>query len=549
MGARPKISGRGANMNRLKKVCFSSLMGEIDRFVIEEVGIKGVVLMERAGWGVVKKIFENYLVENKEVWIFCGPGNNGGDGFVAARYLKNFGAHPVVFLLSPEEKYKNEAKTNLEILKKLNISLISLYEESQVEDFEKRLGSFFPALIVDALFGTGLKREIKGHFGEVINFINKLREERGIPIVSIDIASGVNGDNGQILGCAVRSDLTVTFEYFKPGHFLYPGKEHCGKVELVEIGFPWKVVEKRFSLIDFVDENYAKRHLKPRQGYTHKGRFGHVLVLSGSRGKSGAGLLTALGALKSGAGLVTLASTKELQKIYSTALPEALTHGFEENLYGEISEKVSEEELIGLLKNKTTIVIGPGFGLREGAERALRLILENAGVPLVIDADAITLLSKKEELLNLLRAYQAPKIITPHPGEAERLVKISKAEIFRDRISAVKTLARTVEGIAILKGPHTLICEYKNGDYKLAISSIDEPGLSQGGMGDVLSGIIGGFLAQGYEPFQATCLSVFIHGFAGKILSQSYGPWGYTARDLAQKLPEIFKILLSSESG
>jgi len=516
------------------KVVTGFEMQALDKKVIEGIGVPAEVLMERAGLGVAENIKKYYPPEfYQRVIILCGPGNNGGDGMVCARHLKDFGYKVFVLLLADKDRYKGEALINLNILKKLNFPTFRI---SSVEELQNLLKLEKPHILVDALFGTGLKRPIEGFYKEVIEKINEYKEKESAKIVSVDISSGVCSNTGQILGIAVKADLTVTFELIKIGHISYPGKAYTGKLEIVPIGFPKDIIEKE-SKRDYIDWEWAKKVFKPRVGYTHKGTFGHVLILGGSRGKSGAGLLAALGALKGGAGLVTLASTISLQKIYCSILPEILTLGLPENSYGEVSFE-SLEEILNACKRKSVLVIGPGLGLSEEMKKLFFTLLEKLDIPVVIDADGLTLLSENP---SVLKNYKIPKVLTPHPGEASRLLKISKDEILKDRLKIAKELANLTDSIVVLKGPHTIISSPDNE----AISSIDEPGLSQGGTGDVLSGLIGAFIAQKYPPFLATALAVFLHGEAGKYLSKEKGPFGYTATEVANAVPLILKKLSS----
>ena len=514
------------------KVVTGLEMQEFDSFIIHSLGIPAEVLMERAGLGVAENVFRYYpLEEYKKVLVVCGPGNNGGDGMVCARYLWDKGYEVKIILLAKEEKYKGEALINLKIIKNIGLSLEKAGEISQ---FKNLLQAYFPNIVIDAIFGTGLKRNVEGFFKEVIEEINGYKIKKAAKLVAVDIPSGVCANTGQILGTAVKADLTVTFELPKIGHLFYPGKECTGVLEVVPIGFPKKVVEEKGPKREYLDLKWAKKVFKPRKGYTHKGTFGHVLVLAGSRGKSGAGVLSALGALRGGAGLVTLASTRTLQYVYSSMIPEILTAGLEENDKGEVSHK-SLTEILEIAKNKSVLVIGPGLGLSREVKKLFFDLISQFDIPLVIDADALTLLSENPEAL---KAYKAPKVLTPHPGEAVRLLKIPKEEIMKNRLEYAKKLSEITDSIVVLKGPHSVVY---SPDGRCGISSIDEPGLSQGGQGDVLSGLIGAFIAQKYEPFVATCLAVYLHGFAGKYLSKNLGPFGYTATDVAETIPTVFK--------
>ncbi|MFN3921775.1 MAG: NAD(P)H-hydrate dehydratase, partial [Caldimicrobium sp.] len=331
--------------------------------------------------------------------------------------------------------------------------------------------------------------------------------------------------------------ITVTFECFKAGQLIYPGKEYAGEVKIIEIGYPWKKIEEEGLAPNriYLDKKIAKTLYQPRKGFYHKGKTGHLLVLAGSRGKSGAGYLTALGALRAGVGLVTLASTKSLQLTYSSMLPEALTLGLPES-DGEVSGE-GIDLLLSALFRKKAIVVGPGFGLGSGAKKLLFALLEKANLPLLLDADALTLIS---EDLELLKRYSYPKVLTPHPGEAARLLSCEPNEVLKDPLLAINTLIERTLATIVLKGPHTIIASPSG---KIYISSIDAPGLAQGGTGDVLSGVIGALMAQGYSAHHASALGVYLHGAAAKLLEETYGPFGFTAVDIAKTIPTVIKKL------
>ncbi len=520
------------------KVLNALEMQTLDRIVIQDIGIPAEVLMERAGLGVAENIFDYYPKSRFEkVLVVCGPGNNGGDGMVCARYLWDKGYQVKLILLSDKEKYKGEALKNLKILEKLDLSIEIIKD---ITIFIKHLFDLSPDIIVDAIFGTGLKRKIEGLLAEVIQEINLYKENSQAKVVAVDIPSGICSNTGQVLGIAIKADLTVTFEFPKIGHYFYPGKEHTGELKIVSIGFPRSIIEEREPKREFIDVDWFEKVFRPRKGYTHKGTFGHVLVLAGSKGKSGAGLLCALGALRGGAGLVTLASTESLQKIYSSILPEVLTSGLEENERGEIAYS-NLQKILKLCENKSVIVIGPGLGLSEEIKRLFFELLLELDIPVVIDADGLTLLSENPEFL---KSYRGVKVLTPHPGEAERLLKVSKKEILRDRLGYAQRLSELTGAIVVLKGPHSIIF---TPDGRCGISSIDEPGLSQGGTGDVLSGLIGAFIAQKYDPFEATCLAVFLHGKAGNLLAKEKGPFGFIATEVANTVPLVLREIKNAK--
>lgn len=510
-------------------------MKRLDNFVMHEFGLLPEILMERAGLGVAETIKEKYsLSQDYPILVLSGQGNNGGDGFVCARHLWNWGYKVEVLFFGEREKYSLEAKKNLLLLEKINLPVREILDFEELKNFFKH---FQPKIIVDALFGTGLKRPLTGIFEDLLLYLRDYQKKYNPKIIAIDMPSGISADTGQILGVALKADLTITFECLKAGQLIYPGKEYAGEVKIIEIGYPWRYIEEK-GLVPkriYLNEKVAQTLYQPRRGFYHKGKTGHILVLAGSTGKSGAGYLTALGALKAGVGLVTLVSTKTLQFLYSNMLPEALTLGLPEK-DGEVSEE-GIDLLLSALSRKKAIVVGPGFGLGRGPKKILFTLLEKANVPLLLDADALTLISAN---LELLKNYAFPKILTPHPGEAARLLSCDPEDILKDPLSAVITLTKLTSAYLVLKGPHTIISSPSGEIY---ISSIDAQGMAQGGMGDVLSGVIGALIAQGYSPLWASVLGVYLHGKAAKLLQETYGPFGFTAVDVAKTIPRVIKIL------
>ena len=513
----------------------SSEMQRLDRIMMEEFGILPEVLMERAGLGVAKTIEENFSPQiYKKILVICGPGNNGGDGFVCARHLSEIGYEVLICIFSNKKKYKGEAKRNLLLTQKLGLIIKRI---KNVDALKRLLESFKPRVIVDALFGTGLKRPISGIFAQVIELINSYREINQVKVVSVDLPSGISADTGEVLGVSVKADITATFECLKHGLLNYHGKEYAGKVVVLPIGYAWGYLAKLQHLpkARFLSLRYICQIYRKRTGYYHKGKAGHVLILAGSKGKSGAGYLTALGAVRAGAGLVTIASPESLQPLYASMLPEVLTLALPET-NGEPSIKALEIILTNL-SNKKALIVGPGFGLSDEAFNLLKSLLKELSLPLVLDADALTLLSKDLDLFN---ENHSPRVITPHPGEAARLLKKDIKDVLRDRKDSALTLAKEASSIVVLKGPNTIIATPEG---ELFYSPFDVPGMAQGGMGDVLSGIIGSLIAQNYSPLEAALLGVYLHGFSGQCLAQNQGPQGFTASDLANFLPQVYKTL------
>jgi len=388
-------------------------------------------------------------------------------------------------------------------------------------------------VLVDALFGTGLSRELTGRFALAVELVN----QAGVPVVAVDMPSGLSADTGRPLGVAVRATLTATMALPKVGQVVYPGREYVGELRVVDIGMPERVIREKAPPREYLDRGWATGVLRPRAADTHKGTYGHVLVLAGSRGKTGAAVLAAKGSLRAGAGLVTLACARSLQPLMAGYLPEALTLGLSPETPDQELTPASAEAILSACERMHAAVLGPGFGLSpEARELSVRLSLE-LPVPTVLDADALTALSGRPEQL---REARAPRVLTPHPGEMARLLSRSKAEIQADRLKAAREAARRSGQVVVLKGAATVVA---GPDGREAVNSSGNPGMAQGGMGDVLAGIIAAFLAQGYDPFEAACLGVFLHGASGDLLARRHGPFGYTASQVAENLPRVLREL------
>ncbi len=514
------------------KLVYAQEMQALDRYTIEELGIAGEILMENAGRGVAEIIWSRFRKEAKKgVLVVCGPGNNGGDGFVVARHLAQKDVPVQIVLLASPEKFKGEALLNFRIAQRIYLPLAQLTEKN-LPEFLRVLEAC--GLVVDAIFGTGLKRQVSGLFAQVIEEINK----SGKPVVAVDIPSGLSADTGRPLGVAVKATLTATMALPKVGQVVYPGREYVGELEIVDISMPRSVIEERGPKREWLTVDWARNLLAPRRPDTHKGTYGHVLVIAGSSGKTGAGILAAQGALRGGAGLVTLVCPKSLDPVFETTLIEAMTAPVpyetkEGSLSAEAFEIVSE-----LSEGKKAALLGPGVGLAPETLAFIQRTIAELPLPMVVDADALTAISG--QIFHVRRA-QMPRILTPHPGEMARLLQTTKDKIQADRLEAARVAAKEANAVVVLKGAATVIV---SPDGREAINSTGNPGMASGGMGDVLSGLIAAFLAQGYDPFEASCLGVFLHGMAGDILAAEKGPWGYTASELGEKVPLVIKKLL-----
>ena len=535
-------------MERLMQLAFAAQMREFDRQTIEEIGIPGMVLMENAGRATVDQMERTFgPVTGKTVCIFTGPGNNGGDGLVIARTVHGLGAFPFVLSLVDPEQFRDDAARNFAILKRLRLPYLVVDDSEKstsLIDTVLTLNRMHPVhSLVDALFGTGLEREVSGHFLEVINGINILRDRHHLPVVAVDIPSGLNSDTGMILGSAVQADLTVTYGLPKPGHY-HHGGPCVGQLERVDIGIPTKIVAKAHLNGSVLDSSITAQ-LHQRAPAAHKGSNGHLLILAGSAGKTGAALLCGHGALHSGAGLVTFAVPQDLSSIFATALVESMSVALPASRQFLSIEDF--DQITTIAQGKNALVIGPGIGTEKlTAQLVLRLYSENSA-PQVIDADALNILAAHPEVI---RQPAGPRIFTPHPGEMARLLATTIEGVQTDRIQAAQWLNAPAEQeqptmITVLKGAGTVVAA-ASGEW--TINTTGNPGMGTGGMGDVLSGIIGSLPAQGYTPWNAACLGVYLHGLAADFIARSR-PYGYTASEVAQMLPQAIGMCTSKGLG
>ncbi|QFT31959.1 Bifunctional NAD(P)H-hydrate repair enzyme Nnr [Labrenzia sp. THAF82] len=488
-------------------------MGRADRLTIEG-GIAGIELMEQAGQAVVRAAVE-LVSAGARILILCGPGNNGGDGFIAARCLAAMGYGIDVLLISPADRLKGDARLAFERMG-LPAERIGEGQEGQ-----KRLPMLLDSvdLIIDGLFGAGLDRPLEGEIKQIVDAVN----DSGKPVLAIDLPSGVNGASGQKLGSAVRAQRTVTFFCEKPGHLLFPGRELCGAVVVAQIGIRPDV----FGDIrpqTFENAPALWRHAWPmasQQG--HKYTKGHAVVFSGSVSSTGAARLGAAAALRAGAGLVTLASPPDAMMVNACHLTAVML----KKLAGEkaVQDLLSDERY-------SSVLIGPGFGIGAGTRSSVEAILR-ASRATVLDADALTSFSETpEHLFSLVKLCDAPVVLTPHEGEFARIFP----QVEGDKLARARLAARLSGATLILKGPDTVIA---SPDGRAAINHNAPPWLATAGSGDVLAGITTGLLAQGVSGFEAACQAVWFHGEAGNIV----GP-GLIAEDLAPALKEVLRALV-----
>jgi NAD(P)H-hydrate epimerase len=510
-------------------------MQEMDRQTIESHGISGLELMEKAGQGATRVLLDQFGDRVKAgVGIVCGKGNNGGDGFVIARCLAQKGIDVSVYLLAKTAALKGDAASNCERLASLDIGIVEIPDEDTFSKFKPRLSNH--GLLVDAILGTGLTSDVRGLFKTVINFINALNRT-GIAVFAVDIPSGLNADTGQPCGTCIRSQSTATFGLAKIGHFTYPGADYTGSLEIIDIGIPGAVVQavgpKQYLLTSAQIRNY----LQPRSADMHKGRTGHLLVIAGSPGKTGAAAMTAMSAMRAGAGLVTLGIAESLNPILETQVLEVMTAPLPEIQNGALGASAFEN-IKKMEAGKTCLAIGPGMGQAGETQSLVNKIIRQSRIPVVIDADGLNNIAGQTQLLKSLKP---PTVLTPHPGEMARLIDVTPAEVQQNRLQCAREFATNFKVHIVLKGAATVIAHPDGSAY---INPTGNPGMASGGMGDVLTGVLAGFITQGFTPEAAAHASVYLHGAAADTLSKTIGPIGYLAGEVMNAIPgEVKKIL------
>ena len=512
-------------------MCTAEEMRELDNKTINGLGIPGVVLMEHAGRGVVRAIEEKFgSLRGKRLLIFAGKGNNGGDGFVVARWSRRLGAHPKVVLLTRLENLKGDALINAKVWKSLSPEGIV-----EVEDAGEFQGLFDNAdLVVDAILGTGLTSGARGLAAEAIEAING----SGVPVVAVDLPSGLASDTGAIPGPAVRAELSVTFGLPKVAHWCYPARELVGEVVVVDIGIPPTYVEEREFGTYLVEAKDLLPFLPRRSPQAHKGRYGHLLVLTGSPGKLGAGIMASLAALRTGAGLVTAGVPAGLNLAFEAAVMEAMSAPLPEAPNGGIGSQALEE-ILSLARGKTAVAFGPGMGTDPSTGELLFSLLERLEVPVVVDADGLNLLASDP---GVLKRVKAPVVLTPHPGEMSRLSARPVAEIQKNRLEVAREFAVEYGVVLVLKGAGT-VTALPSG--KCYLNPTGTPGMASGGSGDVLTGIIGGLICQGIDTPEAAWAGVYLHGRAGDLAARMSGEYGMIAGDMLGSLPDAIEEIVN----
>lgn len=493
----------------------------IEQKAMERLEVSSLLLMEIAGSRLADLIVREYgCVAAKKIYVLAGTGNNGGDGLVAARHLLVQGARPKIYLAGDPAGATSEHKTNLNILRKLGVEVVAV-DTTHPDRLRFALG--MADLIIDALVGTGFTGSLSPELHKIIQTVNRLQR----PIVAVDVPSGVDASSGQVKGEAIRAELTINLGLLKAGCLLHPGRDYAGKIRTIDLGIP------------LADSDFPTRYLlgqsildlpPNRDKAGHKGSFGHVLVVGGSRIYAGAPALSGQAVLRGGAGMATLAVPQSIAARFPA--DELIIVPMENTSAGALSEDALPD-LLQLAEGMDVLVVGPGLSCEAESLSAVQALLADWERPAVIDADALRILLT--EFLETIRPEQRARwIVTPHPGEMARLLGNTAAEVNKNRLGAAQEFAKKWGLVTVLKGAPTIISDGE----KTYINSTGSHGLATAGTGDVLAGLIGSFLAQGLEPLEAAAVGVYTHGAAADLAGET-GQRSLIASDCLKLLTQV----------
>jgi NAD(P)H-hydrate epimerase len=516
------------------EILTSQQMRRIDRRAVRTYGLQETVLMETAGLRVLEvlKGLEAHL-ESRRILLLCGKGNNGGDTFVLARHLRNGGIPFSALLFGRREDVRGAAATHLRTLERMGIAPTEIRGAASWKAARRLLDA--SDLVVDGLLGTGLSRPVTGLLARVFQEVNQARPL----VVAVDIPSGLSGDTGEVPGPCIKADHTVTFVRPKFPHVFPPAEALCGTLHVRDIGIPDEAIAAEKVDLDLLDVEGLAPLLPQRRPDSHKGDFGHALVIAGSRGKGGAARLAALGALRAGCGLVTAAVPAGLQSGFVSRAMEVMTEGLPETAEGTLAA-AGIDRLLGLLEGKQVVAIGPGLTTNPETRRLIDEVVLRARVPVILDADGVNAFAGCTERLS---GRKRPLVLTPHPGEMGRLVGMPGSRVQLRRLDLARGFARRHACHVVLKGHRTLVASPSG---RVSVNPTGNPGMATGGSGDVLTGLLAGLVAQGIEVGAAAGLAVYLHGLAGDLAAAEVGEGPLIARDILLHFPAALQRLKPS---
>lgn len=517
------------------KLVTAAQMRDMDNCAIETYGVPAVVLMENAGRSAAEILHTRYSsTPLNRALIFSGRGNNGGDGYVIARHLQLRGWEVQVVVLAHAEALEGSAATNLRILQRAGVDIAFAHDSAALDAILPTLPSR-DVLLIDAMFGNGLTSAIRGHYLKALHWMNAA----AAVVAAVDMPSGVDATSGEILGEAVKADCSISFACAKVGQVSAPASSVGGTLYVADIGMPKVLCDSVADTLLFVDGAEAQQLLPPRRSDAHKGDCGHSLIVAGTPGMGGAAQMTAEACVRSGSGLVTLVTPAAVQHSIAGHIPEVMTHGTSD--VGWSVEILPELER--LWQERNVVAIGPGLGVGEDCTRMVRELVIRCPLPLVLDADGLNVVAAAPEIF---KQRPGATVVTPHPGEMARLCGCSVAQVQAERVRTAQEFAALCGVIVVLKGARTVIADPYGA---VRINSSGNSGMASGGMGDVLTGVITAFIAQGLAPLDAATLGVYLHGSAADLCAAQYGSAGYTASDVAKMLGQARQHLVSLSCG
>lgn len=519
------------------RILTAEAMRELDRTAIDDLGVPSLVLMENAAIGVVEALGKAFG-EAESAAVFCGPGNNGGDGLAIARHLHVRGWEVRIFLVTGGRDLSADAQVQLGICRNAELPILEVTSSQALRPALEAASEC--EVVVDALFGTGLARALEGLFAEVVTGLNAL----GAPVVAVDLPSGLSGSQPRPIGPHIQADMTVTFAAPKVAHVFPPAADAVGEMVVTDLGIPPRLVddleEEGGDLHLLMAEELAEL-LPEREAGSHKGDYGHALILAGSPGKAGAAILAARAAVRAGAGLVTAAVPEPILQTVDLGSIESMTLGLPAGAAGQIAERAAEA-VLDAAEGMAVLALGPGLGQEPETAAAIRRVALECPLPVVLDADGLNAFAGRA---GELARRRVETILTPHPGELARLLGISTASIQEDRIAAARGAAEETGAIVVLKGNLTLVAS----GTAVFVNPTGNPGMATGGTGDVLTGLIAGFVAQGLDALDATLLAVYLHGLAGDLAASRIGETALAAGDLIEMLPAAMAALNREDDG
>ena len=517
------------------KILTAAQMQDVDRATTERYGVPSLTLMENAGRSVVKFLHQRFSpLEEQEIVILCGRGNNGGDGMVVARMLRELGAEPHVLMLADPERLSGDAEVNYKRLAQSGLP-ITVPDHDSWQKIKGRLSN--ASLVVDAILGTGLSKPLGGFLLEVVRDIPAVFPKA--KVVAVDLPTGIAADSGKLIGECLRADASVTFTAPKLAHVFPPACEQVGEWLVRPIGTPREALENNPDFfLNILQPDDLEWLVRPRNLESHKGSFGHVLVLGGSVGKTGAAAMAAKAALRAGAGLSTVATAQSVLPTIASLSMEIMTEPLPETGSGTISLRALKDGFLDeLMEGKSVLAVGPGLGRHPETMELVREAVKRYAVPVVIDADGLNAFSG---CIKTLRADQKVRVLTPHPGEMGRLAEQKTSEIVAHRLEVAREFARQHGVQLVLKGFRTLIA---SPDGQVWVNPTGNPGMATGGSGDVLTGIAAALLAQfpDRSPTEVTSAAVYLHGLAGDIAARELGEASMIAGDILEALPGAYQ--------